>query len=191
MFKKLINKAELNNKVWFRKLVRALGGRLLPNFDVEEIVMTRRDASYDTNHTVMLIGEDRDEYECFTTDPYFKNGGIRWREKWTIDDEYTVTDVIYKELNTCTLICGSRIEQLAKWEKETMEFTWSKPDGMDKELFELTIDLLEEELLKHTKTSSFYTSGNNGVFNIRIHYSRVESKLVNEIKRKFDGKLYS
>lgn len=184
--KEFVDSLELNNKVWFRKLVRWLGGRLLPNFDVEEIVMTNRTPAAYIQSKYVLIGESMNEYEVYDPDV-----GSRFVDKWRIDEECTVTDVLYKDIDTCSVVCSSRLEQLQKWESTTLDFVWTKPDTMNKEDFELLIDKMEEELLKKTKTTSMWARGTNGVFEIRLIYSKAESKKVNKIKGKYDGKIYT
>lgn len=174
-----IDRLELNNKVWFRKLVRALGGELIPNFEVEELRMM---CPRSENQDVYLIGESAGEYECVS----ISHGNVYFIDKWEIDQEYRLINVVYKNLKSCPVTCESRIKTMDKLKMVEVKFEVPRSEGN-----ELLLDMFTQEVEQYLKCATVYTYGNDEAYTVRVKYLSSDEKKYNKIKDKYARKIYT
>ena len=174
-----LDRLELNNKVWFRKLVRVLGGNLVPNFEVEELVVVHTDVN--SIDKLYLIGDSMGEYECVDV----VSGEVMFRDKYEIDEDYKVVGVLYKSLNSCPITCEARVRQMDKVRTVRVSF-----DILDTEENDLIVDVFKqavEQCLKGSYVEAWRAA--NGLCEVRVAYLKGDEKKYNKIKAKYDRKL--
>lgn len=174
-----IDRLELNNKVWFRKLVRWLGGELIPNFEVEELRMMHPRS---IGQGVYVIGESGGEYECVS----ISHGNVYFIDKWEIDQEYRLINVVYKNLKSCPVTCESRIKTMDKLKMVEVKFEVPKSDGN-----ELLLDMFTQEIEQYLKCAIVYTYGDDESYSVSVKYLSTDESKYNKIKDKYARKLYT
>ena len=175
-----LDRLELNNKVWFRKLVRALGGELVPNFDVEELYVI---LGYDcgTTRRLVVIGDDGYEYEAYDagSKPVFIAKG-------DVDINGHILKVVYKDINHCTVVCMNRAVIINEISKTiTTKFECQASEDND-----LYLDMFEKEVENYMKFGNVLITGSEGMYLVTCIYLASESKMFNKIKAKYDRKLH-
>lgn len=176
MFKLFINRLELNNRVWFRKVVRGLGGKLLPNFDVEELFVVNPD----DNVCAVIIGESIDDYECIV------NNKQVFISKYEVNTSFSLVDVFYKDLDACTMWCESRIRKIdgLKIVKIAFDVDWNIEN-------DLVIDMFKREVEEYLKCASVLATIKDGTMTVKVRYISSDEKAYNKIKDKYGRKLYT
>lgn len=174
-----LDRLELNNKTWFRKLVRVLGGNLVPNFEVEELVLVCMDAN--SIDSIYVIGDSMGEYECVDV----LSGEVSFRNKYEIDEDYKVVSVLYKGLSYCPITCEARVRQMDKVRTVKVSF-----DVVDTEENDLVIDVFKQEVEQCLKGAyvEAWRSG-KGLCEVRVAYLKEDEAKYSRIKDKYDRKL--
>lgn len=174
--KLIINRIELNNKNWFRKVVRWLGGKLVPNFSVEELVVI---VPHDSgNHKIYhLIGESFDEYILVDNSTVKKD---------YIDEYGKLVKVLYKNVNTCTLNCRGRAFKVDSISFAKDSFTIANKDNV-----ELVLDLFEHDVEEYLTFGNVFVYGTNGVYNVSSTFLESEADKYYKLKRSYKDELYT
>lgn len=174
-----IDRLELNNKVWFRKLVRWLGGELIPNFEVEELRMISPRIG---GQGLFIIGDSSGEYECVSV----SQGNTYFVSKWEIDEHYKLASVTYKNLKACPVTCESRIKTMDTLKMVGVKFEVPRKDEND-----LLLDLFTQEVEQYLKCATVYIYGNDDCYEVRVIYLNTDEKKYNKIKEKYGRKIYT
>lgn len=171
-----INKLELNNRVWLRKLARGLGLKLVPNFDVEELVMVNPVEGT----RIVLIGDSMDDYECI------QNNDQIFKSKYMVDENYKLVQVLYKDVDACTMWCESRIKKIDKLKVIKTEFVVEGSEEND-----LILDMFQREVDEYLKCADMRIDSYDGVYTVKIKYINTDEKAYNKIKEKYGRKLHT
>ena len=172
----LINRLELNNRKWLRKLVRGLGMKLVPNFDVEELIMV--DPTEDS--MILVIGDSMDDYECLV------NNEQTFISKYTVDENYKLVQVLYKDLDACTMWCGSRIKEINKIKVVETEFTVEASQEND-----LVLNMFEREVTEYLKCADVEVTGKDGIYTVKVRHINTDESAYNKIKDKYGRKIHT
>ena len=174
--KLIINKIELNNKSWFRRAVRWLGGKLVPNFSVEELIVVVPSDS--GNHrTYHIIGESFDEYILINNSTVKKD---------YVDEYGKLVKTLYKNVNTCTLNCKDKAFKV-----DSISFSKDVFTVVNKGNVELVLDLFEHDVEEYLSFGNVFVHGTNGVYNVSATFLDTETSKYNKIKEKYKDELYT
>ena len=175
--KLLVNKLELNNKKWFRKLVRWLGGKLVPNFSVEELVVVVSDDVTGDNNVYHLIGEEFDEYVVVD------NSTI---SKYSVDEYGKLVKVLYKNVNMCGISCNSRAFKI-----DNIRFTKDSFSVDGNSVSELLLDTFENEVEEYLDFGNVVITGIDGKYNVSVTYVSTDEDKYKSLKEKFYDMLHA